>query len=676
MLGKRFAIRLFCHSNLILFRQILLLFAGLLLFCSSGTGNPFHNEGHGPCIVVQDTVFVRKGRYLLLRNASINIPRDTFYIIHQKKSKKASAGSFQNSQILYDTVYRKFSRNKITQLLYYLAFVAPKKSELPDTLQVVKSTRPFEEFEGKVIRNIRINILPPFGTNVYDTASYVLTGIGKTLNGVHMDTRRYVIRRNLLVKKGDRLNPLLLSDNERLLRNMSAIDNARIIVVLAGQGSDSVDLVVVAKDVWSIGVDVPSITSRQVKFRIYDANFLGLGDKLITNMSLGLYRAPFFMFEGLAYTYSNIGGSLINATFGYISDNTGYQNLFFRADRPFLTNMTKWAGGALTSLETVIDKPPGHKKITLYLNNEGLWLGRAFFLKGQKDASRVVLSAAVYRKNYTSRPIVTIDSNRSYYNQLQVLTAFSFSRNNYYLTDYVLNFGKTENLPYGHLFQITAGPDNSEFYTRIYSGIHISAGNFFEKIGYISAYLKFGGFFNYSSFEDAVVKFNIHYFTPLLKTHDSRYKFRVFYSTDYRRAFNMRSNNPDQYNANLNFNIDRVQNSEDFNTYNLISGKLSSVCFLPVYFYGFRFAVKMDIQTGLFAQKKTPLYNAPLFGSIGLSIIIKNDNLVFPPVSISAFYYSPIRNSYNQFQFYINSDLYMHHDDFNVGAPYEETLTN
>ena len=238
MFAKRLVILCFSHPNLIFLKLAFILYTGFFPFCSIGNHNSFRFSEPGANFHMQDTVFIRKGRYMLTKNTSITIPRDTFYIVHPKKMKRTEADYYQHSQVFYDTLYKKFSRKKITQLLYALAFAAPQKSELPDTLQVLKSAKPFEKFRGKVIRNIRIKILPPFGANVYDTGRYAETGIGKALNGVHINTRKYVIRRNLLFKKGDKVNPAIMADNERLLRNISSIDNARIIIAQSDRGSD------------------------------------------------------------------------------------------------------------------------------------------------------------------------------------------------------------------------------------------------------------------------------------------------------------------------------------------------------------------------------------------------------------------------------------------------------
>ncbi|MCX6266680.1 MAG: hypothetical protein NTW16_04890 [Bacteroidetes bacterium] len=403
---------------------------------------------------------------------------------------------------------------------------------------------------------------------------------------------------------------------------------------------------------------------------------MGFGDLLTTQFSTNLYRSPFAVFEGLSYTYSNIGGSFINATVGYNADNTGNRNLLLRFDRSFLTNLTKWAGGAYTSWEEDVSEMNADIRINSDASNVGIWLGRAYLLKGPEKTSRAVLTAAVYRKDYSSRPTVTIDSNRVYYNRLQVLTALSVSGNNYYLTDFIRDFGKIENLPYGHLFQLTVGADQVDFYTRLYTGMVVSAGNFFDKFGYLSASIKFGGFFNHSSFEDAVVKCNLRYFTPLLKTTNKKYKFRTFFSGDYRYAFNSRSNNFEDYDANLDFKIDKIYNPSYFSGSTIISGKIESVCYTPWYFYGFHVAVMMNFQAGVTVPKKKQWNTVPLFSGLGFSLIIKNDNLIFPAFVVSGYFYPSAEENFRQLQFTVGSNLNVQYHDFNVGAPYEETIAN
>ncbi len=666
----------FPNSTLLVSRITCGIFALALLLPAPGRGDPppmrkEKNPHHGA-----DTVFVCKGLYILTMSLMVKVPRDTSYVIHHPTGNIYDSSGYRKSKVFYDTVYNKFNRSAITKLIYPLAFHEPKQSNLPDTVQVMKGTSPFEVAKGKIIRNIRIEVLSPFGTSIYDTCSYAQTTAGKALNSVHRNTRQFIVRRNLLFKKGDRVNPGLLADNERILKEINAVDNARIIVTPTGPGSDSADLVVLVKDVWTIGLDVPFISSEKIGLRIFDANFLGLSDRITAKMSVNPYRAPLYRLDGLTYTHPNIGGSFINATLDYTRSDPGEQNLSATFDRAFYTNQTRWAGGLVIAWREEVNEIKNSKPDIAYSGNESLWLGLASLLNGPSATSRAVVTAGISRNEFSSRPYISIDSNRNYYNHLQFLSALSLSKNNYYLTDFLFDFGKTENLPYGHLFQVTGGYDKTDYYARIYAGAVISGGNFFNRVGYLEAYARFGGFLDASRVEDAVIKFNLSYFTPLIKTSERGYKYRCFFLADYRHVFNQRSNNRDYYNANLIFNIDKINNPAEFRGANFISVRTAMKCFTPWYFYGFRFALTADLQSGLVSQKDEPLVHASLFSGIGVGIVIKNDNLVFPALSISGYYYPSSAWDISEFQFVINSRMNVAFYNFNVSAPYEESLGN
>jgi hypothetical protein len=201
-------------------------------------------------------------------------------------------------------------------------------------------------------------------------------------------------------------------------------------------------------------------------------------------------------------------------------------------------------------------------------------------------------------------------------------------------------------------------------------------GNFFNKFGYISAYVKMGGFFDHGSFEDAVFKFNIHYFTPLLKSRDKRYKFRAFYSADYRHAINILDKNLTIYDANQIFNIKNLPSEDYYNGVNILSGRLSTVCFTPWYFYGFHIGLMIEMQAGLVAKRNEPVIHAPAFSSVGMSLIIKNDNLIFPAFIVSANFYPSWLGNPRQLQFMVSSNLNINYYDFNVTAPHQENLGN
>ena len=109
--------------------------------------------------------------------------------------------------------------------------------------------------------------------------------------------------------------------------------------------------------------------------------------------------------------------------------------------------------------------------IISYFDEINLWGGRAFRISNASIPTRFVLTESYYQRNYSSRPGVTIDSNGTYYNTTRFLTGLAFSANSYYLSDYIFQFGKTENIPYGEAFKFTFGPEINDFYTRLYGGV-------------------------------------------------------------------------------------------------------------------------------------------------------------------------------------------------------------
>ena len=107
-------------------------------------------------------------------------------------------------------------------------------------------------YSGKKIRNIAIERLNVFGANINDPAINEPKKIENLLNKTHVNTREFIIRNNLLFSEGDTISPLTLSDNERILRQLPYIDDARIIVMYLFQKMNLI-LLCLTKDVYSLG---------------------------------------------------------------------------------------------------------------------------------------------------------------------------------------------------------------------------------------------------------------------------------------------------------------------------------------------------------------------------------------------------------------------------------------
>jgi hypothetical protein len=640
------------------------------------------NPKHPKVTVSFDTISVKKGTWFKYKEKTYKIQKDTVFIIQSSETSAINGKNAKRSTTFYDSIYKKFSRKKFSRLLYGLAFKPNDIQPLPGNSHKIKSEVPFLKYKGKVIRHIHIETLDPFGTSIYDTLANIQTPIGKFLNAMHKKTLSSVIRKNLFIKEGQKVDPYLLADNERNIREMSCIDDVKTYVTIPYHTRDSVDITIVTRDVFSIGASVLTATTSSMAVRLYDGNFLGLDDRLSTDFSFKEKRQPFFCINGASFSYDNIAGTFLGTLISYNRDDIGDQSLGLSFNRSFYSILTKWAFGAGYQYNRmVVEKQINKEENTFvpeisYYNDLILWGGRAFQIKNNTIPTRFVIAESFFNRSFSSRPGFSIDSNKIYYNITRFLTSFALSANNYYLSDYILHFGKPEMIPYGRVFKVTLGPEITDYYTRLYGSVDLSAGDFIDGLGYLSGRAVLGGYLYHKSTEDCVLKISLKYLSPLFVTRNKKFKFRNYFSSDYRFGFNFRKNNLDYSDINRDFLINQVKFDTLFYGIKSLSAALSVIMYTPIYFYGFRFAFMLQGKGGFVAPAGESLFHQPLWTGVGLGILIRNDNLIFPPFLISFFYYPSVPHGVAWWQLGFDQDNGIIIPDYNVTMPQVETLQN
>src|SRR5206468_2978125 len=108
-------------------------------------------------------------------------------------------------------------------------------------------------------------------------------------NIFHAKTQEQVVRRELLLGEGDSYRADLVEETERNLRALSILAVAKIIPV-KGAAPDSVGLLVVTKDLWSIRLNSSFLATglflHYLRIRPTEQNFLGLGKRLSVDFLL------------------------------------------------------------------------------------------------------------------------------------------------------------------------------------------------------------------------------------------------------------------------------------------------------------------------------------------------------------------------------------------------------
>jgi hypothetical protein len=520
--------------------------------------------------------------------------------------------------IFYDSLRSKASKNTITKALYDLIVVTP------DTLRKKKTTRSsqenFREFSGKKIRNIHVQTLNVFGTDISNPDYNNPSATEKLLNKSHFNTNENILRKYLIFSEGDTLSSLKLSDNERLIRQLPFIEDARIIVTPAP--GDEVDVLIVTKDVYSLGIS-PNLKSRNRGNPVlYDKNIFGIGHEFDISVpyAVGKYESPGL---GLNYNIYNLWKSFINLNLNY-SHALGTRKYGIGLSKELLSSTTKYAGGiTINQTFTSVDLDTMPKQQPLQFNYQDYWIMRSFLLD-KESVTRLIAGLRYKNNNVYQRPLINPNSYQQLQRYMFFVGSLSLSLQKYYKTTLLYSYGRTEDVPYGMMLRVSAGTELNEFKRRTYSGIDFSFGQSLEKAGYFYGSSGLGTYFNGNKTEQGVLLLRMKYFSNLI--YIGRYRFRNFVNIDYTRGF-------DRYIDDF-ITIPKVNGFTGLSNDSLRGSQrivlsLESVVFSPRNYLGFRFAVFGFGDFAYITGTKEATFNGGYLSGIGIGLRIRNDNLVF-----------------------------------------------
>ncbi len=158
-------------------------------------------------------------------------------------------------------------------------------------------------------------------------------------NKLHVQTREDIIRQELLFVPGDSLDPKILAETERNLRNLIFIRDAKIETVPADDGT--VDVRVRTFDAWSMVLELSfAKVGNEFTWGVgaSERNLLGRGKQLEFTFRHGLERDSTNFF----YRDRRVGGSRVAATIGYSDLSDGGRGQLSLL-KPFHSLQTQWA---------------------------------------------------------------------------------------------------------------------------------------------------------------------------------------------------------------------------------------------------------------------------------------------------------------------------------------------
>lgn len=511
----------------------------------------------------------------------------------------------------------------------------------------IKSVNPFLAFKGKRIRSITI---APTGFNKIQNDS--IRGLKKMASNLadyfHKNTLPDVIRKNLFFKEGDKILPLLLSDNERFLRELSFIRDA-LIIVDSDSLSECADLIIITKDVFSLGGSLKVSSKEKAQITLRDENFFGTGSRVEFTSLYDKERSPLQGFGG-SFIQKNIRHSFINLGVGFKTFNPAFnsgrleENSFYSSlDKPLVSRYDAWTGTAAIAYNATknfyINDSSYFSDFKYKSLNTDIWAGYNIGHKNRKDKDsekrlrHFVALRSFYNKFYAVPERFKNAYNYNYADINGFLMSYSLYKQNFYRTNFIYGFGRNEDIPEGVNGTVVSGYSNKEGVKRVYYGLEFDATHYSEK-GFFTGYtLRLGTYVNKKKFEDADILIGINRFTKLY-TLNKKWRNRNFLSLNYTRQFKNILSAPLLLQSG--YGLPYFNNSSDFgDTRSTI--KFESVFFNLKKYLGFRFAPFIFSDIILLKPSLMPIEQTKGFTAVGGGLRTRNENLIFGTVELKGY---------------------------------------
>ncbi len=522
---------------------------------------------------------------------------------------------YEESNRFYDELAERAGDSGLARRLYRALVSEDDRTAPPAQSELQREVDYFRQFRGLRIDSIHIHRNNVFGE------SYTKGDYRRVANSLHGVTRENRIRRNLLFRQGDLLDPALLARNEQLLRTQDYLSDAYL-VIEPSEKEGAVDVWVVTRDSWSIGGTVRSVPYNNRRYvDLYDSNILGSGNRLSLRTYIG-FKGKIYGGNMLQYQATNLWGSFfdLDALAGWGYDE---RRLGITVNKPFILPTDFMAGGTAGYAKYYERQIMADTSLLVGRRNYDFYAGKSWDFPAVN--SSFYITARYQDLDWFERPQVRADTNSYYHSRRTLLFSTGIYRETYYRGNMIFGYGTIESIPYGHKFEFTGGRSRGEFGDRWYGAFTAAAG---RQIG--RGYLRLEG--TVSSFmtdeghlERSALGFKLDAFSGLWRMRQNHV--RQFLRIHYLAGFDRGSGEGET----LTFH--GTESPQGFR-YQPGKGKVrltlatETVLFTPIYLYGFRFAFFAFGDVGWIGDHNMPLRNDPYF-SLGVGVRLKNERLVF-----------------------------------------------
>jgi hypothetical protein len=279
------------------------------------------------------------------------------------------------------------------------------------------------------------------------------------------------------------------------------------------------------------------------------------------------------------------------------------------------------------------------------------------------DRTRHFVALRYFQQQFLRQPFQLYENENPIYNSRRMLLAsFTYYETNFYKTNYIYGFGRTEDVPYGTSVTFTTGWSRELGSERPYFSFDANKsfvgvkGNFYTLRGALGTYWKNKGA------QDVLFLASANIFSRLInwKTMRLRQSVEIGYSQILKQHTSEL--------LTLNNQVKGFSPDSLYGTKRLYA-RFETTFFTPWSFAGFRFAPFAAFEGGVLRQKTVTASFTKLYPGFSTGIRTRNENLIFGTLEARIFFF-PIRvDGVSHFEFKFTSNLRIKYSGSFVRAP-------
>lgn len=514
-----------------------------------------------------------------------------------------------------------------------------------------KSIQYISNQEGKRIHKIHFEH-QHFGNFRNGDTTFQQNALTNLANKLHNATTDNTIRKNLFFHENEYLNPLVIAYNEKWLRDIDYMQDARIVALPLLNDSNLVDLFVITKDIFPFGANLvmDNLDAYDASFTIENIKDKGNGITLYQNFNINRENKVGI---GGSYLARNILGSFIDVSISahnlaknYANAQQSASTFTIKGDLPLRTPLSKWTGGFEWNNSNNSNAFPTLWTDSFYLSaiqykysHTDAWVGHQLFNKPwnfNNDHYHHFIQFRFLKNIFFRRPenyLAQIDKN--YQNLTAYLFSYTIFKQKIIRTQYLYGFGRNEDLPSGKSITLTTGHYKRENSTLPYLGFQLESYQLQPNEVFTHLFFNAGTSYANKELVDFKLLASIELISKLhYLANGNKYRsiFNVSFAETLKNKFN------DVLLINSIYGIPQLT-KERIKGGSRLSTNLESIWYNATSFYGFNLSPFAFANLTYIRTIGDPIERGDIYSAIGGGSRIRNENLIFGTIEIKGYYF-------------------------------------